>query len=246
MTNDEALRLSDVTKSVLDGRSMRTVLNEIDLSVHPGELVALMGPSGSGKTTLMRIAAGLTPFESGQVVVAGDYVGALSRDELAAVRRTSIGYIEQRWNLLDTLTVVENVALPLELDGVRRREASNAAMASLEAVAMAEFAHELPSVLSGGEAQRVAIARGLIGDRKLLLADEPTGALDALTAEGIMRVIRRRCDDGAAAVVATHDPAVSGWADWVVFLREGTLSEHVAAAQRIDGEISPVAAKSNR
>lgn len=223
------LRMSGVTRTVPDGRSSRVLLDRIDIEARSGELVALMGPSGSGKTTLLRIAAGLDAADNGQVIVNDAYLSALDRNGIAELRRRSIGYVEQRWNLLDSLTVMENVSLPLELDGMRARDASSAAMAALESVGLVEMARTFPGELSGGEQQRVAIARALVGKRHLLLADEPTGALDAYTAEVVMRLIRRRCDDdGAAVLLATHDPAVSGWADRVVFLREGALSEHTA------------------
>lgn len=229
---DEApacLRLMDIEQSVPDGRRRRTLLAGIDLEVHPGELVVLMGPSGSGKTTLLRIAAGLDEPEAGMPVVDGNHLWILSPSELAELRRRRIGYVEQRWNLLESLTVVENVALPLELDGATTRGASREAMAALESVGIAELAKRFPSALSGGEQQRAAIARSLVGSRRLLVADEPTGALDALTAETVMRLIRRRCDDdGVATLLATHDPAVAGWADRVVFLRDGRLSDRSA------------------
>jgi putative ABC transport system ATP-binding protein len=224
-----ALRLVRIEQSVPDGRRRRTVLDGIDLDVHPGELVALMGPSGSGKTTLLRIAAGLDRPESGMPVIEGEHLWVLPPAELAELRRRRVGYVEQRWNLLDSLTVVENVALPLELDGATTREASREAMAALESVGIAELAKQFPSALSGGEQQRAAIARSLVGARRVLVADEPTGALDALTAETVMRLIRQRCDaDGVATLLATHDPAVAGWADRVVFLRDGRLSDRSA------------------
>jgi putative ABC transport system ATP-binding protein len=226
------LRLLDISQSVVDGRQRRTVLDHVGIEVHAGELVALMGPSGSGKTTLLRIAAGIDRPEAGMPVVDGEHLWVLSSSAIAELRRRAIGYVEQRWNLLDSLTIVENVALPLELDKMSTREATRAAMASLEDVGIAELARQFPSDLSGGEQQRAAIARALVGGRHLLVADEPTGALDALTAETVMRLIRRRCDhDGAAVLLATHDPAVSGWADRVVYLRDGVLSERSATVR---------------
>lgn len=227
------LRLVDIVQTVPDGRYRRVVLDGVDLDVGAGEMVVLMGPSGSGKTTLLRIAAGIDRPERGMPVVDGEHLWVLSASQLAELRRRSIGYVEQRWNLLDSLTVVENVALPLELDGTGSREATRDAMAALEDVGIAELARQFPSSLSGGEQQRAAVARALVGTRHVLVADEPTGALDALTAEAVMRLIRGRCDRGGTAVLlATHDPAVAGWADRVVYLREGQLSDHVARAAR--------------
>jgi putative ABC transport system ATP-binding protein len=226
------LRLLDISQSVVDGRQRRRLLDGVGLEVHAGELVALMGPSGSGKTTLLRIAAGIDRPEAGMPVVDGEHLWVLSTSAIAELRRRTIGYVEQRWNLLDSLTVVENVALPLELDRMNTREATRAAMASLEEVGIAELARQFPSDLSGGEQQRAAIARALVGGRHLLVADEPTGALDALTAETVMRLIRRHCDaDGAAVLLATHDPAVAGWADRVLYLRDGLLSERAATVR---------------
>lgn len=230
---DPVLRLVDLVRSVPDGRGRRPVLEGVSLDVRAGELVAVMGPSGSGKTTLLRIAAGLDRPDAGMPVLDGEHLWLLGARDLAELRRRSIGYVEQRWNLLDSLTLVENVALPLELDGVRGRDAARQAMAALEEVGIAELARQFPSGVSGGEQQRAAIARALVGTRHLLVADEPTGALDALTAEAVMRTVRRRCDDGGAAVLlATHDPAVAGWADRVVHLRNGRLSERSAGVQR--------------
>lgn len=226
------LRLVDICRSVPDGRDRRVVLDSVDLEVRAGELVVLMGPSGSGKTTLLRIAAGLDRPERGMPVIDGEHLWVLSAAALAELRRRSVGYVEQRWNLLDSLTLVENVALPLELDGQGTRQATREAMAALEEVGIAELARQFPSSLSGGEQQRAAIARALVGTRHLLVADEPTGALDALTAESVMRMVRQRCDrDGTAVLLATHDPAVAGWADRVVYLRNGRLAERSARVQ---------------
>ena len=226
------LRLLDISQRVVDGRQHRTVLDHVGVEVHAGELVALMGPSGSGKTTLLRIAAGIDRPDAGMPVIDGEHLWVLSSSAIAELRRRTIGYVEQRWNLLDSLTIVENVALPLELDRMSTRDATRDAMAALEEVGIAELARQFPSDLSGGEQQRAAIARALVGGRHLLIADEPTGALDALTAETVMRLIRRRCDhDGAAVLLATHDPAVAGWADRVLYLRDGVLSERSAGVR---------------
>jgi putative ABC transport system ATP-binding protein len=223
-TDAPRLRLSGIRRVVPDGRRRRVLLDGIDLQVHAGEMVVVMGPSGSGKTTLLRIAAGLDRPDEGMPVLDGTHLWVLSPKELAELRRTAVGYVEQRWNLLDSLTVLENVRLPLELDGARAKDAGREAMAALESVGIAERAVTFPPDLSGGEQQRAAIARSLVGSRRLLVADEPTGALDALTAETVMRLLRRRCDqDGVSVLLATHDPAVAGWADRIVYLRDGRL-----------------------
>jgi putative ABC transport system ATP-binding protein len=222
--------LREVHKSFRDGRGEREVLRGVHLEVHPGELIALMGPSGSGKSTLLTIAGGLERADHGQVVVGGHHLRALDARGLAALRRDSVGYVEQQLNLLASLSAAENVALPLELGGVRPRTARLAAVAALDSVGLGEMVDSLPDDLSGGEQQRVAIARALIGDRRVLLADEPTGALDSLTGESIMRLLRARCDDdGAAVVIATHNSAHAAWADRVIHLRDGQLVERATA-----------------
>jgi putative ABC transport system ATP-binding protein len=222
--------LRDVWRGFRDGRGQRDVLKGVDLLVRPGEMVALMGPSGSGKSTLLAIAGGLDHADSGQVVVAGQHLRSLGVRALAELRRRHVGYVEQHLNLLAALSAVENVALPLELDGVRPRPARTAAEAALADVGLSELVDAMPDQLSGGEQQRVAIARGLIGDRRIVLADEPTGALDSLTGESVMRLLRSRCDDrGDAVVMATHNAANAGWADRVLHLRDGELVERASA-----------------
>jgi putative ABC transport system ATP-binding protein len=218
------LEMCDVTKRYRDGEGTRTVLDAMSIEVAAGELVAVMGPSGSGKTTVLHLAAGLDGVDSGQIKVAGTYLSALDATERAVLRRSTVGYVEQRLNLIAVLTAVENVMLPLELGGMSTREARQDAMVALESVGLADHANREAERLSGGEQQRVAIARALVGGRKLLLADEPTAALDSLTGESVMRLLRRRCDDDRVAVVmATHDASHAAWADRVIFLRDGVV-----------------------
>jgi len=186
-------------------------------------MVAIMGPSGSGKSTLLTIAGGLETPTTGSVQLDGRRLEQLSADDLAQVRRREVGFVFQGFNLLTGLTAAENVAAPLELDGVSAREAHQQALAQLEAVGLKDRAHAFPDDLSGGERQRVAIARGLIGDRALLLADEPTGALDSETGAAIMQLLRDACAEARAVVVVTHDQHVAAWADRVVRLRDGNI-----------------------
>ncbi|HEY1487267.1 MAG TPA: ABC transporter ATP-binding protein [Micromonosporaceae bacterium] len=195
----------------------------IDLTVAPGELVAVMGPSGSGKSTLLNLAGGLDRPTGGEVVVEGQPLGALSRRSLAALRRRSIGYVFQDLNLLPSLTAGENVALPLELDGASVRTARRAAIAALAEVGLDDLVNRFPDDMSGGQQQRVAIARALVGERRLVLADEPTGALDSVTGESVLRLLRARVDAGAAGVLVTHEARHAGWADRVVFLKDGLV-----------------------
>lgn len=221
--------LRDVSRSFRDGRGERHVLRGVDLLVRPGELIALMGPSGSGKSTLLAIAGGLDHADAGQVVVAGQHLRSLNTRQLAELRRHHVGYVEQHLNLLAALSAAENVSLPLELDGMKPGPARSAALEALADVGLAELADAMPDQLSGGEQQRVAIARGLIGERRVVLADEPTGALDSLTGESVMRLLRRRCDErGDAVVMATHNAANAAWADRVLQIRDGQLVERAS------------------
>jgi putative ABC transport system ATP-binding protein len=217
------LVLEGVTRTHGSGEGEIHALLGISLQVSLGELVAVMGPSGSGKSTLLHLAGGLDQPTSGRVLVEGTDLGTLSRKALARVRRRSVGYVFQDFNLVPALTAAENVALPRELDGVPSRKARREAVAALEEVAIPELADRFPDDMSGGQQQRVAIARALAGERRLVLADEPTGALDSITGEAVMALLRSRCDGGAAGVLVTHDARHAAWADRVVFLRDGRV-----------------------
>ncbi|HXB37858.1 MAG TPA: ABC transporter ATP-binding protein [Acidimicrobiales bacterium] len=217
------LELVGITKVYGDGATEVHALSNIDLSVDAGSLVAVMGASGSGKSTLLTIAGSLEDTTSGEVYVGGRLLSSMSRNAKAQLRRRSIGYVFQDYNLLAGLSAVENVSLPLELDGVSARKAQKSALEALEDFGLAERATHYPDQLSGGERQRVAIARAVVGGRQLLLADEPSGALDSTNAESVMRLILAACHRGLAAVVVTHDAQLASWADRVVFLRDGRI-----------------------
>jgi putative ABC transport system ATP-binding protein len=221
----KALELRHVSKTYGDGAAEVHALRDVSLTVEPGALVAIMGPSGSGKSTMLTIAGSLEDATSGDVLVAGQALAGLSRNERARLRRRSIGFVFQNFNLLPGLTAAENVSLPLELDGVPGRTARKAAMAALEELGLGDRASRFPDELSGGERQRVAIARAVVGERRLLLADEPSGALDSVNAESVMRLVRAACQGGVAGVVVTHDAQLASWADRVVFLRDGHISD---------------------
>jgi putative ABC transport system ATP-binding protein len=225
-----ALELRDVSKVYGTGAAEVHALAHIDLHVGPGDLVAVMGPSGSGKSTLLTIAGSLEEPTSGEVLVDGQRIATLSRDDRARLRRRSVGYVFQDFNLLSGLTAAENVSLPLELDGTHQRAARRAAIEAMDQLGVAERADRYPDDLSGGERQRVAIARAIVGDRHLLLADEPTGALDSISGEAVMRLVREACRRGVAGVVVTHDAQLASWADRVVFLRDGQVVDRTAPA----------------
>jgi putative ABC transport system ATP-binding protein len=234
-----ALELREVSKLYGEGPSQVRALDGVDLSVGYGALVAVMGPSGSGKTTLLTIAGTLEDPSSGEVVVGGRPVASLSRNDRARLRCRSIGYVFQDFNLLAGLTALENVTLPLELDGKSAKVARIPGLEALERLGVADKADRFPDDLSGGERQRVAIARAVVGDRRLLLADEPTGALDSANGEAVMRLLRVACKDGVAGVVVTHDAQLASWADRVVFLRDGRVIDQTAPSPGPESLLAP-------
>ena len=223
------LEMRGVSKVYGDGLAEVHALRDVDVSVAAGELVAIMGPSGSGKSSLLTIAGTLEDATHGDVRIGGALVQGMSRREKAQLRRRSIGFVFQDFNLLAGLTAAENVALPLELDGSSARDARRAAMAALEVLGLADRAEHYADDLSGGERQRVAIARAVVGQRRLVLADEPTGALDSINSEAVMRLLREISRRGTAAVVVTHDAQLASWADRVVFLRDGRVVDQTVA-----------------
>jgi len=223
-----ALELRRVSKVYGSGPSEVNALSDVELAVERGELVAVMGPSGSGKSTLLTIAGSLEQPSGGEVLVDGIDLASVSGSDRARMRRRSIGYVFQDFNLLPGLTAIENVTLPLELDGIRARDARAAGRQALEELAIADRADHYPDELSGGERQRVAIARAIVGERGLLLADEPTGALDSVNGEGVMRLLRAATHRGVAGVVVTHEAQLASWADRVVFLRDGHVVDQTA------------------
>ena len=226
------LELRQVSKVYGQGAAEVHALREVSLEVDAGVMVVVMGPSGSGKSTLLTIAGSLEEPTSGQVLIAGRDIVTMSRNDKARLRRRSIGYVFQDFNLLPGLTAAENVALPLELDGMGARKARDAGLRALDGLGLADRASSYPDQLSGGERQRVAIARAVVGDRQLLLADEPSGALDSANGQAVMRMINAACQRGVAAVVVTHDPQLASWADRVVFISDGSIVDQTAPAPR--------------
>ena len=233
------LQLCGVSKTYGQEPSAVHALGGVDLSVQAGEMVAVMGPSGSGKSTLLTIAGSLEEPSRGEVLVCGMALAGMPRGRKARLRRRVIGYVFQDFNLLPGLTAIENAALPLELDGVAVTKARAAGLAALEALGVADRAGRFPDQLSGGERQRIAIARAVVGDRRLLLADEPSGALDSVHADEVMRLLHEACQRGMAAVVVTHDAQLAAWADRVVFLRDGLVTGRTARPPGPESLLTP-------
>ena len=234
------LELRQVSRSYGQGTAEVDALREVSLSADEGAMVAVMGPSGSGKSTLLTIAGTLEEPTSGEVLIAGQPVAGMSRNAKARLRRRTIGYVFQDFNLLPGLTAAENVALPLELDGLSARKARIAGLKALERLGLGERAAHYPDQLSGGERQRVAIARAMVGERRLLLADEPSGALDSANSEAVMRLLQDACrNDGMSAVVVTHDAQLASWADRVVFLRDGRVTDQTASVPGPESLLAP-------
>ena len=241
-TGGPVLELTDVVKRYGSGTAEVRALTNVSITVERGEFVAMMGPSGSGKSTLLHLAGGLERPSAGQVVVDGHDLDALDASGLAALRRRTVGYIFQRLNLVPTLTAVENVMLPLELDGLPVRKARKEAIDALRMVAIDGPLDRYPDDLSGGQQQRVAIARAIVGDRALLLADEPSGSLDTVTADLVIELLASLVSErGCALVLVTHEPRFASWADRIVRVRDGLLTEEtrpsaigdeIAAARR--------------
>ena len=222
------------------GDAAVVALTRVDLSVSPGELVAVMGPSGSGKSTLLTLAGGLDSPTEGRVEVGGRDLASLDGRGRARLRRRRIGYVFQEFNLIPSLTAAENVALPLELDGTPTRTARREARTALAEVGLSGVGDRFPEHMSGGQRQRVAVARALVGPRSLLLADEPTGALDSASGEEVVAVIRERVDRGAAGLMVTHDSRYAAWADRTVFLRDGRITTSTGSRLGLESLVGPV------
>lgn len=218
---EPVLSFRGVSKTYRHGMVDVAALRSIDLDVVTGTVTAVMGPSGSGKSTLLHLAAGMVHATDGTVRVAGTDLTGRSPAELAAMRRHTVGVVFQQYNLIPSLTALENVTLPLELDGVSAREARKAGRDALARVGIDPPFDRYPDDLSGGQQQRLAIARAVVVPRQVVLADEPTGAVDTVTGDRIMALFTELADDGAALVVVTHEPRVAGFAERVVTIRDG-------------------------
>jgi putative ABC transport system ATP-binding protein len=235
-----AIAVRAVEKTYAEGIAGVPALRGVDLEVHPGELVMLMGPSGSGKTTLLSIMGCILSPTSGSVRIADKEVGNLSEKQLPAIRLEHIGFVFQGFNLFPTLTAGENVELMLDLKRIRGERAKLRSLELLEQVGLAEKYGTFPSDLSGGQKQRVAIARALAGDQQIVLADEPTAALDSQTGRTVMEMMAYLAHErGRAVVIVTHDSRVLSFADRIVRIEDGLIADSSIAKKRPESEVSP-------
>lgn len=220
-----------VVKTFGAGATEVRALDGVSLSIRPGEFVAVMGPSGCGKSTLLHLGGGLELPTAGQVVFDGHDLSSVGAGQLAEIRRRHLGYVFQSLNLVPSLTAVENVMLPLELDGMAAASARRLAEAALARVGIDEQIERYTDSFSGGQQQRIAIARAIVGERQVLFADEPTGALDTLTSDQVVEVLVSLARSGVAVVMVTHEPRFASWADRVVFLRDGVIVDESSVAR---------------
>ncbi|MFN0059964.1 MAG: ABC transporter ATP-binding protein [Planctomycetota bacterium] len=238
LATDSAVVVTRLVKTFGNGETKVDALNGIDFTLRRGEFVAVMGPSGSGKSTLLHVLAGLVLPDGGSVSVGGNEFAQLDDDALTLLRRRHLGFVFQAFFLVEVLTAIENVALPLLLDGVAEVTALARARALLERMGLAARAAHLPAQLSGGEKQRVAIARAMVHEPLLLLADEPTGNLDSRTGDDVLRLLRELVDaERLSVLMVTHDVRSASYADRIVRLRDGRVTDE----QTIRGSGAPSA-----
>ena len=221
--NNLVLELRHVNKNYLQGKNDVHVLKDIDLEIEKGEYLAIMGPSGSGKTTLMNLIGCLDVPTDGEYFLDGKEISKLSDDDLAEIRNKYIGFVFQKYYLLAKMTAIENVALPLLYAGVPKKERLERSKVALEAVGMGERVDFLPNQLSGGQCQRVAIARAIVTNPELLLADEPTGALDTASGNQIMEIFKELSDKGMTIIMITHEQSIADCAKKIFHIRDGRL-----------------------
>jgi putative ABC transport system ATP-binding protein len=220
-----------------------TALDRVSISVEPGEFVAVMGPSGCGKSTLLHLLGGLDSASDGSVLVDGQDLAGMKDEDLTRLRRRKIGFVFQFFNLIPVLTALENVALPITLDGAKQAQARTRAGEWLTRLGMAERMDHRPDQLSGGQQQRVAIARALVADPDLILADEPTGNLDTHAGDEIAETLRQVSKQwGRAVVMVTHDPRIAAYADRIIFLKDGKVNDQTILETRRNGNAEAVAA----
>jgi putative ABC transport system ATP-binding protein len=224
------LEFDDVVKSYGTGTTEVRALRGVSLAVEEGEFVAVMGPSGCGKSTLLHLAGALETPSAGSIRVAGRALASLDPAGRGYLRRHDVGFVFQRLNLIPALTAIENVMLPLELAGEPARSAVTLAIDALNAMGLDERLDRYPDDFSGGQQQRIAIARAVVGERRLLLADEPTGSLDTASGDEVIELIAGLpAQHGTAVVLVTHEPRFASWADRVIFLRDGRVVDETPA-----------------
>ena len=226
------LKLTDICKDYQQGKEPVRVLKNINLTVEKGEYLAIMGPSGSGKTTLMNLIGCLDVPTSGEYELDGKNLKDLTDDQLADIRNRHIGFVFQNFHLLPKMDALDNVALPLLYAGVPLKERRERAEEALKAVGLEERIHFLPNQLSGGQCQRVAIARAMVGKPDLLLADEPTGALDTKSGNQIMDIFRQLSSEGMTIIMITHEQAIAECADKICYILDGELRTEAVSARR--------------
>ncbi len=218
------IELKDINKTY-QGAVPLHVLKDINLEIERGELVSIMGSSGSGKSTLLNILGILDTYDTGEYHLDGVLIKNLSENRAAELRNRMIGFVFQSFNLISYKNAIENVALPLFYQGVSRKKRNRLAMEQLERLGLADRAHHLPGELSGGQKQRVAIARSLITNPSIILADEPTGALDSKTSHDVMQIFRQLNDEGMTIVIVTHDPGVGEQTNRIIRLVDGQITD---------------------
>ena len=237
MGTETVIRAARLTKIYGDGATAFRALTDVDLEIRAGELTLLMGPSGSGKTTLLSILGCILRGTAGSLEVLGERVDALAESDLPRIRRDAIGFVFQGFNLFPALTAAENVSLALDVRGVRRLDAERRAAELIREVGLVDKSKSYPADLSGGQKQRVAIARALAGDPPIVLADEPTAALDSTSGKNVIELLRRLAHDhGRAVVMVTHDPRVLSYGDRIIHLEDGRIvreESRLAASEQL-------------
>jgi putative ABC transport system ATP-binding protein len=228
MTARAAVRLVDVTKSYRRGSRRVVAVDDLSLTVPAGTFLSFMGPSGSGKSSILNLVAGLDVADQGEIYVEDIPLAGMTDEQLTDMRRTRVGFVFQFFNLLPSISALENVRLPLEAGGVSRRESGDRAQAALALVGLADRGEHLPEELSGGEMQRVAVARALVIDPAIILADEPTGNLDSAAGDEVLRILRRcNKDRGVTVILVTHSAVAAAYGDRVITLRDGRIEDDI-------------------